>query len=236
MNNTSKKGELNCLTWRSLFDLPCLTPSLCNIAPLLWCMDAGLLLFPLFCDGSCPWYCPSQHLPSLSQLSAYGTLKWRSQAVFQELAWSLWIGVPRRQGQGSQTHHSSCKYFSLGAFCRALQQHWYHFLIFFLFLLNTSEDNILLAPSFRDVNIISSRGVHQLIWVKSKMSLAGTLLPPPTNRLSAYWTCMWRGTVMCHAPHAGTFIEKGWIEEIFNRNRENNKEMNRDNNKINRDS
>ena len=26
------------------------------------------------------------------------------------------------------------------------------------FLLNTSEDNILLAPSFRDVNIISSSG------------------------------------------------------------------------------
>ena len=41
--------------------------------------------------------------------------------------------------------------------------------------------------------------------------------------------------VMCHAPHAGTFLEKGWIEEIFNRNRENNEEMNRDN-KINRDS
>ena len=41
--------------------------------------------------------------------------------------------------------------------------------------------------------------------------------------------------VMCHAPHAGTFLEKGWIKEIFNRNRENNKEMNRDN-KINRDS
>ena len=40
--------------------------------------------------------------------------------------------------------------------------------------------------------------------------------------------------VVCHAPHAGTFLEKGWIEEIFNRNRENNKEMNRDN-KINRD-
>ena len=78
-------------------------------------------------------------------------------------------------------------------------------------------------------------GVHQLVWVKSKMSLAGTLLPPPTDRLSAYWMCMWRGTVMCHAPHAGTFLEKGWIEEIFNRNRENNKEMNRDN-KINRDS
>ena len=71
--------------------------------------------------------------------------------------------------------------------------------------------------------------MHQLVWVKSKMSLAGTLLPPPTNRLSAYWMCMWRGTVMCHAPHAGTFLEKGWIEEIFNRNRENNKEMNRDN-------
>ena len=79
------------------------------------------------------------------------------------------------------------------------------------------------------------RGVHQLVWVKSKMSLAGTLFPPPTNRLSAHWMCMWRGTVMCHAPHAGTFLEKGWIEEIFNRNRENNKEMNRDN-KINRDS
>ena len=46
--------------------------------------------------------------------------------------------------------------------------------------------------------------------------------------------CAFGEVVMCHAPHAGTFLEKGWIEEIFNRNRENNKEMNRDN-KINRD-
>ena len=38
--------------------------------------------------------------------------------------------------------------------------------------------------------------------------------------------------VMCHAPHAGTFLEKG-LNRIFNRNRENNKEMNRDN-EINR--
>ena len=45
----------------------------------------------------------------------------------------------------------------------------------------------------------ATRGVHQIVWVKSKMSLAGPLLPTPTNRPSAYWMCMWRG---CHVPRS----------------------------------
>ena len=36
-------------------------------------------------------------------------------------------------------------------------------------------------------------------------SLAGTLLPPPTSRLSAYWTCMWRG---CHVSRWHIFRER----------------------------
>ena len=67
-----------------------------------------------------------------------------------------------------------------------------------------------------------------------KKSLAWTLLPNPLIG-SVPIECACGEVVMCHAPHAGTFLEKGWIEEIFNRNRENNKEMNRDN-KINGDS
>ena len=44
-----------------------------------------------------------------------------------------------------------------------------------------------------------------------KKSLAGTLLPPPTDRLSRSVPieCACGEVVMCHAPHAGTFLEKG---------------------------
>ena len=90
------------------------------------------------------------------------------------------------------------------------------------------------------VHTAQTRGVHQLVWVKSKRVSPGLYSQPPLigSVMEVYSVLIEQAygeVVMCHAPLSDTFLEKGWIEEIFNRNRENNKEMNRDN-KINRDS
>ena len=73
-------------------------------------------------------------------------------------------------------------------------------------------------------------GWHQLVWggIDSPRLCSH---PPLIGLVPIKRAC--GEVVMCHALHAGKFLEKGWIEEIFNRNRENNKEMNRDN-KINK--
>ena len=81
----------------------------------------------------------------------------------------------------------------------------------FCHISNKIQNNTEKSIGYRTKYLGRSRGVASARLSEANLSLAETLFPPPTNRLSVPIKLACAEVVMCHASHAGTFLEKGWI-------------------------